>query len=737
MKALRAILIAALVPMALGLVIVTYQDAVLTHLPARAVIAEELRAFRVPFIHPGASCGQPLLGNPNFGVFFPDTLLAVLLPLDVAFGLRFVLVLVLGFVGARRLGRAEGASREGAEIAAWSFVLSGIFLSTWRFFNSGLALALAPFVIAAAAKLARREGEDDNAPARRRAVAEMALFVGLEILAGEPVIALLAFSLATARTLVPLLADRARRRRASAATGRLAAAFLLGALIAAPQIAATAQILGDSSRERKPIPFPTATGTSVPPVRLLEQLVPFPYGRPDLLGPEGFAGHRLFDNHAPYLWTLHAGLLVLAVLALHGRVRSGEAAVFAGASVLAMVLSQGRYLAGARALYPLLSLGGRIRFPVKWWFVVAVALVPLVARAASRWSAAEPPTRAGRVLHAMLTAAAVAALVGAFPRTPLAAAGSLLALALAASLPWWPRRPTLLATAVVVSLGLSSLPLLLAYLDVPPPAPRALGSGRVYSRVEAEAHPSPRPETTTPVREFFRRAAPELWPLTATRAGVGYAFDFDPDGAYADEDRAIRRTMEPWPWADRATELRLAGVTTVVTDRTLESPYQPLTVLDAARGVAAYTLEGAAPAVRLATRVRRAPDLATVMAEHRDPGFDVLRDVVLDGPYARPIESATREGRATALTDLPARLVAEVTSDGAGVLVWSRTYFGAWRAAIDGLAAPVVRADGHLVGVEVPAGTHRVTVEWDARPVYAGLGLSLAGLALTLALRRR
>src|SRR4029453_5281330 len=111
------------------------------------------------------------------------------------------------------------------------------------------------------------------------------------------------------------------------------------------------------------------------------------------------------------------------------------------------------------------------------------------------------------------------------------------------------------------------------------------GSGRIYSRVEAEAHPSPRPETTTPVREFFRRAAPELWPLTPTRAGVGYAFDFDPDGAYADEDRAIRRTMEPWPWADRATELRLAGVTTVVTDATLEAPYEPLAVLDAGRGV--------------------------------------------------------------------------------------------------------------------------------------------------------
>jgi hypothetical protein len=225
--------------------------------------------------------------------------------------------------------------------------------------------------------------------------------------------------------------------------------------------------------------------------------------------------------------------------------------------------------------------------------------------------------------------------------------------------------------------------------------------------------------------------------LTGTRAGVGYAFDFDPDGAYADEDRAIRRTMEPWPWSERAGELRLAGVTTVVTDRVLEAPYQLLAELDSARGVTAYTLDRAAPRVRLATRVRRAPDLATIMAEHRDAAFDPIRDVVLDGKYERPPDAPASEGRAEVVVDHPAHLVAEVTSDTAGVLVWSRTYFAAWQATIDGRAAPVLRADGHLVGVEVPAGPHRVEVAWRAMPVYVGLGLAAAGLVIAAWLRRR
>src|SRR4029077_9149256 len=102
------------------------------------------------------------------------------------------------------------------------------------------------------------------------------------------------------------------------ATFGLLAGFLLASTLAAPQIAATDQTLGDSSRERKPIPFVTDTGASVHPVRFLEQVIPFPYGRPDLRGPDGFAGHRFFDNHAPYLWTLHVGLVVFGLLALHG-----------------------------------------------------------------------------------------------------------------------------------------------------------------------------------------------------------------------------------------------------------------------------------------------------------------------------------------------------------------------------------------------------------------------------------
>src|SRR6187455_789820 len=100
--ALRSLFAIALAPLAAGLVVVTYQDGVMTHLPARMALAAQLKAGEIPFLNPYQSCGQPLAGNPNFGTFFPDTLLLFVLPPAAAFGLRFALAAVLAFAGARR-----------------------------------------------------------------------------------------------------------------------------------------------------------------------------------------------------------------------------------------------------------------------------------------------------------------------------------------------------------------------------------------------------------------------------------------------------------------------------------------------------------------------------------------------------------------------------------------------------------------------------------------------------------
>ena len=69
--------------------------------------------------------------------------------------------------------------------------------------------------------------------------------------------------------------------------------------------------------------------------------------------------------------------------------------------------------------------------------------------------------------------------------------------------------------------------------------------------------------------------------------------------------------------------------------------------------------------------------------------------------------------------------------------VLSRTFFPVWRASVDGAPAPVVAAFGHLVGVPLPQGTHRVEVWWPKGPLVAGLILAMLGLLITAVLARR
>ncbi len=712
--------------------VVHYRDAAVTHYPGRAAVVEALRSGAFPFINPYASCGEPLAGNPNQAVLFPDTLVAAATPFPVGFGFHFALALLLGWIGARRWARAEGASRGAAACAATAFVLSGPFLSAWTFYNAGMALAAAAWVLAGAAKILARAG-DPGSPGLDRAVRETAVAAALLALAGEPVVALLAGFLIAVRV-------AGSGRRAVRGGGAVAGSLALALLLAAPQIALTWQASRGSSRDLAPYGFASATSTSVHPLRALEQVLPFPFGLPDRMGEGGFDGHDLFQGNAPYLWTLHLGWVALILLALHaGWRRDGERAGLVAAAA-GVVLSLGARLPGAAILYPVLSLGGRIRYPVKWWYAVALALVPALAAAADRALAGEPVTRLRRLAALAGTGVAAVAAVA------LAARGSgawgwIAALSSAAagvSVLVAPRgiAATRLAARIAIPAAIVALPLVDAVLDRPPASPPRV-SGRIYERVLATAH-SPEliaaePSLTT--REFFRRAPRELWATTGAAVGAGYAFDTDPDGSYSFWDRVTREALEPVPWAARATELRLAGVRTVVARGPLPPPYREERVLDTAHDVRLFTLDGAMPSVRRVSRVLEAPSFNAVVDLHRSPSFDPAADVVLAGKSAE--ERGRREaGRVEIVRESPDALDARTDGAVPAVIVWSRTYFPAWEAEVDGARVPTRIADGHLVGVEVAPGAHAVRIVWSRGPLRAGLALCAVGLLGLLALGR-
>jgi hypothetical protein len=727
---LRALLLAPLVPLVAGRRMVTYQDALMTHLPAKAASVEQVRGGAFPFLSPYASFGEPLAGNPNFGTFFPDMLAFLLLPLPMAFGLRFALAAVLAYAGARRWARAEGAPRPAAEVAAFAFVLSGVYVSTWRFFNSGLALALAPWVMAAAARVSARA--DGEARPRRRAVAELALVCGLEVLAGEPVIALMSFGLAGLRTLLA----PASRGRAFAAAGL---ALALGGAIAAPQIASTAQVYVTSTRSLAPFPYLLASNTSITLARLFEQVAPFPFGRPDLTGEAGFTGHVHYDNHAPYLWTLHVGWVVLALVLLRGRLRDRSERWWWALLAVALVLSFGRSLPGAKVLHPLVSLGGRMRFPVKWWYVVALVLVPLVARAAARGEDGQAPTAAARWRLGLAAALGTALLLAVVRPTGIAAVAAAVSVAAVALMIARPPRAEGLAWLVAVTLALSDVPLWRTLVDVPPEAPPRFAGGRMYERAAAEPHPMPHaadwPPAEAVTRAIFRRATRELWALTGALGGMPYAFDGDPDGIYFEGDRVVGKAIDALPWTERAPALRAAGVGYVVAPTVLPAPFEAMAPFGTGSGVTIHRLEGAAPSVRVATRLFTAVTFDDVVPRQLRPDFDLRTDAVV--MESAPSHGVPLPSSAEVIEETATRLRARVVAPAPALVVWSRTFFGAWRARVDGQAADVRVADGHLVGVHVSAGAHEIEIRWSSGPLILGAFVSLAALAIAGLLRRR
>jgi uncharacterized membrane protein YfhO len=80
----------------------------------------------------------------------------------------------------------------------------------------------------------------------------------------------------------------------------------------------------------------------------------------------------------------------------------------------------------------------------------------------------------------------------------------------------------------------------------------------------------------------------------------------------------------------------------------------------------------------------------------------------------------------------PERWTIETTAPAERLLLIAQAFFPGWEAAVDGQAAPLVRADYLFQGVYVPEGAHRVELRYRPRTLSIGLVISVAA-ALTAA----
>ena len=134
-----------------------------------------------------------------------------------------------------------------------------------------------------------------------------------------------------------------------------------------------------------------------------------------------------------------------------------------------------------------------------------------------------------------------------------------------------------------------------------------------------------------------------------------------------------------------------------------------------------------APLAFLARRVIRAPHLNAAYQTLSRPGFDARVDAVVPGEGPPSPRSG---GRVRMLREGPERMELEVEAGpGGGLLVVQRSIH-LWEAEIDGNPAEVVPANLYRLGLEVPAGRHRVVFTIDRAPLVRSSWGVVAGLAL-------
>jgi hypothetical protein len=271
------------------------------NLPLEKAMHDSYARGRLPVWMPEISGGRPLAPNPNAGAMYPVRPLLSVLPFALAMRLFPVLHWIAAGIGMILLLRSLGASRSGAWLGAVTYVFSGVGVAEVFYPNLHPGMALLPWVVWTVSRPAR--------PGVGKLAALSVLF-SLDFLAGD----VFTIGMAVVSALVWIWiekgkADRARELRV------LVTALGLAALFAAPQIVATALWAPETNRAVVGMRLRESLFFSVHPLRLVELLIPFPYGANWQLDDTAVWGWPVFRYRAMGMFTsLFAGAFAVVAL---------------------------------------------------------------------------------------------------------------------------------------------------------------------------------------------------------------------------------------------------------------------------------------------------------------------------------------------------------------------------------------------------------------------------------------
>jgi hypothetical protein len=739
------------------------RDVMNAHLPLKVTQAAALQDGELPLVDLQRSGGQPQLGNPNGLFYYPDSLLLLAADPIWAMNAHFWIHWLLAPFAFCWLGRSLGLSRGGAWAAGVLYATGGFFLSLLNLYNLISVAALAPAFVAAGLDACAAVPPGGRLRPGRWPL--LGLMCCLLLLAGDPFSALQALLLLAAALLF-----KGGWRAVLLPGWRLPAALGIGLAISLPVWVELARILPASFRASvRGVGAATLTQSVAPP-QLVEAIFPSFFGRYD----STFWGRVMYDHGEPLIISLFPGLLALALLPLAAGRRLPLAGRLGWTALLGgLFCAFGSHNPLMVLLYELPGMG-LLRFPVKFLLLSAIGLALLGGVACERllegdaWRRLRPGLwlalagyfafflvviRAPQLLDRLLLTfdhglpqLLLSLQRGRMGAIALTLAATALALLLGTLLA---RRSPKLALALLLLLQATTQTALLdnlyetdqadfyrqrPELDAKLPAGARVVHAAFASGALGRVDIDPRRLPDLRLIWQARCNHQEMGATAGLYFGREYELNFTPEGLDSYFSVFLGKWLENRSDAERIRFLAASGVDVAILPRALEGvDPADASLLDEFATVCnpvvkVYRLPKALPPHALLGGIRRAGSAGAAAALLVDPALDPRAAAVLPRREQSGADADAPRGEILELSESREEVTATVDSEDGGVFATRRAYLPIYRAEVDGRPALPEVLNGHRLGVEVPAGRHRVRLWVDRRPTVAALAVSAAAL---------
>jgi hypothetical protein len=772
--------------------------------PYHVLPAAMLKHGEWPLWNPFTFSGLPLFGDGQTALLYPPNWLFFVLPGGAALSFSILLQFSIAGVGMYLLLRSLGLRRLPAFLGAAIYMFCGCLAARVVHLSILSGAALLPLAVLCVESAFRawrpREADGTDGPSAApgfRAVGRSAVrwavlaaaVIAAQVFAGHPQVPVYT---ALALGLYAVLRGIERWRAEGNWTwlcrlpALVAGVYVLGCGLAAIQLVPWAE-LGATSTRAAGVSFDQVFGSSTARSDWLLQLFPYLYGAlktgPFADQPISISLSVRFLEHSAYVGILPLGLAVFALLGLRRRAEAErtDPSPFYPVMFLALLAVLGLLLAAGWAT-PLAQLVyrtpviGRLRaveralvlFDFAAAGLAAFGLQRLTGRAwssrrYSRWSLAVIGAGTAGLPIAVVALASHAwfqralnlppeAVANLQPHRLNAAVPLLLAVASAAFLLWWSRRPATRLTQTLATV------LILLDLGTYAACFNPMAGSDFYGRrpdVLAAFRDEPRPFRKATF--LARHHVDDHTPLATLGLSWGMVFGVEDINGFnslqsrrytdylagPDEGDVTYGLLED----DRLLRPESPILSSLNVRYVLVPAGMPLRIGASYRRVYAnpdvlvYENTLAYPRAFFAESVRGVTDASAVRRAVTADGFDGRRLALVESEQAPELPAPEGQDRVT-VADWDANRIS-LASDAATprFLVLSEMYSPGWHAKVDGAETAIYRTNYLFRGVVVPAGRHTVTFVYRPLSVLIGAGVSALALAaaalLILAGRRR